>query len=94
MTGTTTPLAEGSSLVAKQMHGSSGSPFPRHKASVESVLVVTEGRCTIRFETSHQTLAAGHTAVIPADEWHQVEAEPHFTAVHVMPKEIRFTFSG
>lgn len=91
---TTTPLDDGSTFVVKRMHASSGNSFPRHKASAESVLVVTEGRCTIRFATTHRTLDAGHTAVIPADEWHQVEADPSFTAVHVMPNEIRFTFSA
>lgn len=91
---TTATLAEGSRLVAKRMQASSGTSFPRHKASIESVLVVTEGRCTLRYDSSTETLEAGDTAAIPADEWHRVEADPGFTAVHVMPKEIRFTFSA
>lgn len=91
---TTATLAEGSTFVAKRMQASSGTGFPRHKASTESVLVVTEGRCLIRYASRTETLDAGDTAVIPADDWHQVEADPHFTATHVMPKDIRFTFSA
>lgn len=91
---TTATLAEGSTFVAKRMQASSGTAFPRHKASTESVLVVTEGRCTIRYATSTESLNAGDTTAIPANEWHHVEADPHFTAVHVMPKDIRFTFSA
>ena len=90
----TTSLAEGSDLVAKRMQASTGTSFPRHKASVESVLVVTEGRCIVRYDTSQQELDAGDTVVIPPGEWHQVEADPSFSAVHVMPRTIRFTFSA
>lgn len=90
----TASLAEGSTFVAKQMQALAEKSFPRHKASAESVLVVTEGRCTIRFGDRHQTLEAGETAIIPADDWHQVEANPSFTAVHIMPRDIRFTFSA
>ncbi len=84
----------GPGLVAKQMQASAGQSFPRHRASAESVLVVTEGRCIIRFTATDQTVGAGQTAVITANEWHHVEASPSFTAVHVIPKEIRFAFSG
>lgn len=91
---TTTPLAEGSALVAKRMQASSGQSFPRHRASTESALVVTAGRCTIRFADRLQELSAGETAVIPAGDWHQVEADTDFSAVHVMPRDIRFTFSA
>lgn len=91
---TTATLAEGSTFVAKRMQASSGTSFPRHKASAESVLVVTDGRCILRYADSTAHLDAGDTAVIPADEWHQVAADPHFTATHVMPREIRFTFSA
>lgn len=91
---TTAPLAEGSTLVAKRMQSAPGSSFPRHRASAESVLVVTEGRCTIHEASSHRTVNAGDSAVIAADEWHRVDADPSFTAVHVMPKDIRFTISA
>lgn len=90
----TAALAEGSDLVAKQMQATAGQSFPRHKASAESVLVVTDGRCIIRFDGTQQTVEAGQVAVIAADEWHQVEADPSFVAVHVMPRQIRFTFSA
>ena len=93
MTSATT-LAEGTDLVAKRMQASTGTSFPRHKASVESVLVVTEGRCIVRYDDRHQELNVGDTAVIPAGDWHHVEADPSFTAVHVMPRMIRFTFSA
>ncbi|WP_312714914.1 cupin domain-containing protein [Corynebacterium flavescens] len=68
-------------------------PWPRHRASVESVLVVTEGRCIFKFPDADHGVSAGDSLVIPADVWHKIVADPAFTAVHIMPKEIRFTFS-
>lgn len=88
-----TPLEEGSLLVAKRMEGAEGISFPGHTASVESVLVVTEGRCVVKFRDADRVLSAGDTFLVPPDEWHQVVADPDFRAVHVMPKEIRFEFS-
>lgn len=88
-----TPLNEGSLFTVKQMHGTEGTAFPGHTASIESVLVVVEGRCTIAFAESSHELGAGDTFVVPADKWHQITGDPDFKAVHVMPNEIRFDFS-
>ena len=87
-----TTLADGTDLVAKRMEGASGTAFPEHAASLESVLVVTDGRCIIKFRDTEHGLAPGDSLVVPAGEWHQVVAAPQFAAVHVMPKDIRFTF--
>ncbi len=88
-----TPLHEGQLFATKRMEASAGIALPRHKASVESVLVVTEGRCIVRFADAEHVLALGDSFVVPADAWHQVVADPEFKAVHVMPKEIRFQFA-
>lgn len=88
-----TPLQDGRLFTAKQMEGTSGTPFPGHTASIESVLVVTEGRCTIEFTDARHELTAGDTFLVPPDEWHQVTGDPDFKAVHVMPKDIRFDFA-
>lgn len=88
-----TPLEIGSLFETKRMEGESGTSFPKHRASTESVLVVTEGRCIIKFSNADHALQAGDSFVVPADEWHQVAADPDFKAVHIMPKEIEFKFS-
>lgn len=88
-----TPLAEGALFVTKQMQAGAGISLPRHRASVESVLVVTDGKCVVRLEGTEHILMPGESFVVPADVWHQIRADPHFTAVHIMPKEIRFEFS-
>ena len=87
-----TPLNEGGLFTVKRMEGSDGEAFPRHTASIESVLVVTDGQCVIEFPDESHTLTAGDTFVVPPDEWHQVVADPAFRAAHVMPREIRFDF--
>lgn len=89
-----TQLEEGALLDTKRMEATSGISWPRHKASTESVLVVTEGRCTVKFPDSDQGVSAGDSVVIPADVWHEIVADPAFTATHIMPKDIRFTFSA
>ncbi|HTN34056.1 MAG TPA: cupin domain-containing protein [Marinobacter sp.] len=88
-----TPLQTGSLFVNKRMEATSGVAMPRHKSSIESVLVVTDGRCVIRFADDNHTVAQGESFVVPAHMWHQVVADPDFKAVHIMPKEIRFEFS-
>lgn len=89
-----TPLQEGSLFETKRMEGGPGTSFPRHRASTESVLVVTEGHCIITLSDTDHSLEAGDSFVVPADEWHQVLANPDFKAVHIMPKEIEFVFSA
>lgn len=88
----TTSLQEGAALVAKEMKGTEGTAFPRHTASLESALIMLEGAATITFPDAVHELRAGDTFVVPADEVHQIVGTPDFTAVHVMPREIRFDF--
>lgn len=88
----TTSLKDGAVLMTKRMHGTDGTAFPPHTASQESALVVLEGVCAITFgEVTHE-LRAGDTFIVPADEVHQVVGVPDFTAIHIMPKDIRFDF--
>ncbi len=90
----TVSLTEGEVLVAKSMVGTEGTAFPQHRASLESALVVLEGSCTITFTDAAHDLRAGDTFIVPADAVHEVAGTPDFTAVHVMPKDIRFTFTA
>lgn len=87
-----TPLQDGSAYTTKRMEGAAEEPFPRHTASVESVLVVTEGRCVLKFTDKDHAVEAGESFIVPADAWHQVVADPAFKAVHIMPHEIQFDF--
>lgn len=88
-----TPLEEGSLFVTKQLEATSGRVLPRHRASVESVLVVVEGGCIISLPEVERPLKAGDSFIVPPDAWHQIRANPAFKAIHIMPKEIRFDFS-
>lgn len=78
--------------MTKRMEGTDGSEFPRHTASHESVLVVMTGKCRIVFPDAAHDLNPGDTFIVPADEVHQVIGQPDFTAIHIMPKDIRFDF--
>lgn len=90
----TTALAEGAVLVTKEMRGTDGTAFPKHTASAESALIMLEGSATITFPHAVHELHPGSTFVVPADEVHQIVGTPDFAAVHVMPKDIRFTFTA
>ena len=91
---TTRSLEEGELFDTKQMAADSGAAMPRHRASIESALIVTEGRCIVRFDDEDRRLSVGDSLILPADVWHAVVADPEFTAIHIMPKGIRFTFAG
>ena len=88
----TVSLSDGAVLITKRMEGTDGSEFPRHTASHESVLVVMTGKCRIVFPDAAHDLNPGDTFIVPADEVHQVIGQPDFTAIHIMPKDIRFDF--
>lgn len=88
-----TLLQEGLLFVAKRMEATSGMAMPRHRSSIESVLVVTDGQCIVRLDDADHVLAQGESFIVPAQTWHQIVANPDFKAVHIMPKEIRFEFS-
>ena len=88
-----TPLAEGTVFETKRMEATEGVQWPRHKASEESVLVVTEGSLLVKYADSQPSLTAGESIVIPPDVWHEIVPNPTFKAIHIMPKGIRFTFS-
>jgi len=85
-------LAEGKSLIAKQMSAGAGELLPQHHASLESVIVMMEGSCILHLEERDIILNPGDTFVIPAKVKHQLEAIEDFNAVHVMPGEIKFEF--
>lgn len=89
-----TVLEEGTLFDTKQMEATEGVQWPKHKASKESVLVVTEGDLIVEFPDARPTLTAGQSIVIPAEVWHEIVPDPSFKAIHVMPKNIRFTFSA
>ncbi|GAA4282935.1 hypothetical protein GCM10022261_04660 [Brevibacterium daeguense] len=86
------PLREGAVLATKRMEGTDGTAFPKHTASLESALVILEGTCTITFPDAAHELRAGDTFIVPADEVHQIVGTPDFTAIHIMPTDIRFNF--
>lgn len=88
----TVDLQDGAVLMTKRMEGTEGTEFPKHTASLESALVLMEGQCTVTFPDRSHTMKPGDTLVIPADEVHQVVGEPDFKAIHIMPKDIRFSF--
>lgn len=87
-------LSEGADIVMKQMIGTESTPFPKHTASHESALVLQQGSCTITFPDAVHELKSGDTFIVPADDVHQVVGTPDFTAVHIMPKTIRFNFNA
>ncbi len=88
----TVSLKDGDVLMTKRMEGTDGTAFPKHTASHESALVILDGACTITFPDAVHELSAGDTFIVPANEVHQVVGKPDFTAIHIMPKDIRFTF--
>lgn len=87
-----TPLAEGKSLIAKQMLANAGELLPKHLASSESVLVMREGSCVMHLEDANHTLDQEDVFIIPANVIHQIEAIQNFRAVHIMPADITFKF--
>ncbi|GAB3592217.1 AraC-like ligand binding domain protein [Corynebacterium faecale] len=93
-TPTTQLIEEGELFDTKQMSATGSAMMPRHRPSRESALIVTEGQCIVAFDDFNRTLGQGDALILPEGMWHSVQADPAFTAVHIMPKGIRFTFSS
>ena len=87
------PLGEGKNLVTKQMRAKAGQLLPKHMATVESALVVVQGECAMMLGQEDHILVQGSSLIIPAEVWHQIRATEDFTAIHIMPKGIKFEFA-
>lgn len=87
------PLETGVMFETKRMEGRSGTALPKHRASIESALVVISGECVLALAGTDRVLKQGDSVIIPADEWHQITAHPEFKAIHIMPLGIRFEFT-
>ncbi len=85
-------LTTGSTLIAKQMKGNAGDLLPAHLASLESILLIQEGECSIRMNEEDQVLKQGDAITIPLEVKHQISVIKDLKAVHFMPKDIKFTF--
>ena len=86
------PLVTGKKLNAKQMEAKAGDLLPRHTASIESVLIVMEGECSIELVGTNHTLKQGDSFIVPAEIEHQITAIKDFRAIHVMTNDIVFDF--
>lgn len=89
-----TPLQKGGVFATKQMEAKAGDLLPRHKASLESVLIVIEGECNFELEGVTQNLKAGTHIIVPKEAWHQIQAVKNLRAIHIMPKNISFDFES
>jgi len=85
-------LGAGEKLLGKQMKANAGELLPKHTASVESVLVVIEGSCLFKLPEKEEKLHAGEMIIVPAEIPHQIKAIEDLTAIHIMPKDIKFEF--
>lgn len=97
MTTITSPKVElieaGEKITIKQMSALSGQLLPKHKASDESVVVVTQGICVLIFPDKEHILTQGDSLVVPKDVWHQIKVNQDFKALHIMPSDIQFEFT-
>lgn len=85
-------LARGKKFNAKQMEAKAGDLLPRHTASIESVLIVMEGECSIELDGTNHTLKQGDSFIVPPKVEHQITAIKDFKAIHVMTNDIEFDF--
>ncbi|GAB1453418.1 hypothetical protein MASR2M47_34740 [Draconibacterium sp.] len=85
-------LATGTKLVAKQMIANAGDLLPKHLATLESILFVHEGECTLKINGEDKLLKQGDACIVPPQTKHQIKAETNFKGVHFMPKDIEFQF--
>ncbi|MGW8123682.1 cupin domain-containing protein [Roseivirga echinicomitans] len=89
-----TLIEDGKKMTIKQMEALAGQLLPRHKASDESVVVVLQGECVLKFADKDHLLSQGSSIIVPAEEWHQIKVIQDFRALHVMPKDIQFEFKS
>jgi|SRR5690625_842886 len=87
-----TLLAQGEKYKTKRMQANAGELLPKHKASVESVLVVTHGACNLNINNGDHRMNPGDVYVIPAEVTHQIKAIEDLSAIHIMPHDIKFEF--
>lgn len=87
-----TLIASGKDLEIKSMEANAGELLPRHRASLESVLVVIKGECHFKMADEDHVLKEGDSIIVPAEIDHQIKAVRDLKALHIMPPDIRFDF--
>src|SRR5690625_307795 len=88
-------ISKGEEFTIKKMEANARELLPKHKASLESVLVVIQGSCNFMFpqkEDSDQILQEGDSIVDPAEIIHQIQAMDDVASLHSMPNGIHFDF--
>lgn len=85
-------LATGEKFKAKQMGAMAGELLPKHFATIESVLIVLEGKCILTLAGTDYILRQGDSFIVPPEIEHQIRAIEDFKAVHVMTNDIQFKF--
>ncbi len=66
--------------------------LPKHLADQESIVFVHEGECIIHINNADVCLKPGEAYAVPADVVHQIKVIRDFRGIHIMPKEIQFTY--
>ena len=79
-------ISQGHTMEIKQMSAKAGELLPKHSANVESVLVVTQGKCNLMMNGENHALSAGESFIVPKELKHQISVEEDFKAYHIMPK--------
>ncbi|MGO2618828.1 hypothetical protein [Glutamicibacter ardleyensis] len=67
-------------------------PLKEGSVLITKQMIGTEGSCELSFPDAVHILNTGDTFIVPADVVHQIVGTPNFSAVHIMPKDIRFNF--
>lgn len=85
-------MASGSRLVAKRMEPPAGALLPKHLADLESIVFVHEGECIMHTHKEAKPLQAGEAFAVPTPQQHPFQAVTDIRGIHIMPKEIQFTY--
>lgn len=85
-------MAEGEKFITKQMKADLGKLLPKHRASLESVVVMTKGEIMLNLEGEDHPLKQGDVFVVPPDAKHQIKVIEDFAAIHIMPHDIKFEY--
>lgn len=85
-------LATGEQFNVKQMEAKKGDLLPKHLATIESVLIVIQGKCVLTIAGIDHNLEAGDSFIVPPKIKHQIRAVEDLKAFHVMTNDIAFEF--
>ncbi len=88
------PLVVGEHTKVLQVNALAGMEIPLHHSTVETTIIVQEGKAILKMPDAEHVLAIGTVFIIPANAEHSLSVQLNFKAIAVMASNGTINFKN